>query len=102
MARQEVRVLGGLIPVKFEILEDGWVTCYTFEKPWTTGEVVAHYAEDIAYRSKMDHPVYSLLDFRLSKQLPPSDIFRARSNVPILVSPTSGEMIFSGASAFEK
>ena len=89
------------MPVKFEILEDGWVARYTFEKPWTTAECTAHYPEDNAHRSRVNHTVYLLLDLHLSAQLPPPDIFRAQTNAPVLLYPDSSEMIVSAASPLE-
>ncbi len=89
------------MPVRFEILEDGWVVRYTFEKPWTTVECTAHYPEDNAHRSRVNHTVYLLLDLSLSRQLPPADIFKARTNAPIVLYPDSSEMIVAGASPLE-
>ncbi len=89
------------MPVSFEILEDGWVACYTFEKPWTTAEFTAHYPEDAAYRLSVNHPVHWFLNAHTANQLPPADILRARINAPAMLYPTSGKMVLAGTTPLE-
>jgi hypothetical protein len=87
------------MPVTFDIREDGFVAYYTVTDPWTTNEFIAHYPEDIKFRTSVSHPVHWVLDFQGTKGMPPG-ILRARSNSPLLKYPRSGHFYIIGAALY--
>ena len=87
------------MPVTFDIREDGFVAYYTVTDPWTTDEFIAHYPEDIRFRSAATHPVHWVLDFQGTTGMPPG-ILRARNNSPLLKYPKSGHFYIIGAALY--
>ena len=90
------------MPIRLDILEDGWIVRYAFERPWTVPELTSLYPQDIAYRRSVNHSVHWLFDLRFSKQLPPPTIFTARFGAPPVLYPETGEVVFAETTPFER
>ncbi len=82
------------MPVRLEIIEDGYVLHYTISDPWEISDLLKAYDQERAYRDSVALVVHSLNELSGVQKVPPS-WWIARQG-PGLTHPRSGEMVFVG------
>ncbi len=80
------------MPVRLQIIEDGFVLHYTISDPWEVSELLTAYDEERAHRDSVAHVVHSINDLSGTRKIP-RNWWSARQG-PGLTHPRSGEMVF--------
>jgi hypothetical protein len=84
------------MPVKFDVIYNGYFIHYTIADPWTIAELHDGYKLELLHRDSKPHVVHSITDFSKVKQIP-SNWLTAKAG-PGLKHERSGEMLFVGLS----
>ena len=79
------------MPIKQEILEDGWIVYVKYTDPWTLADLNSQFAEDQAYRDSVPHTVHALVDVGSVKTVP-LGVLKARYS-PSFLHPRHGQVI---------
>ena len=82
--------------VDFQITDDGWITRLKFTDPWDVGDLLDKFAVGRELRDRSLHSIYTLIDLRDTRQIPPS-LLRVRAS-PVFTHPRSGYIAVIGAS----
>lgn len=82
------------MPVKIDLIEDGYVIFYEIADPFEIEDLLTAYQQESEYRNATTHTMHSLTDFTQMRRIP-KNWLQARHG-PGLKHPRSGEMIFVG------